>query len=94
MDGCTCGRKEKPGIVYRHRIHPETAEKEVKEMDKANNDVREYAKNHGVYLWEVAQKCGLNDGNFSRKLRVELPLDKKMKIYGIINQIVEERSAT
>ena len=61
-------------------------------MSKANEDVRKYAKDKNVYLYEVAKIYGCNDGNFSRKLRFELPLGEKTKIYEIINKIVEERS--
>ena len=36
-----------------------------------NMKIREEAKRAGVYLWEVAERWGCNDGNFSRKLRRE-----------------------
>lgn len=58
-----------------------------------NKDLREYAKNKGVKLWEVAEKYGVNDGNFSRKLRRELPADEKEKIISIIDEIAAERGA-
>jgi hypothetical protein len=44
-------------------------------------------------LWEVAEKYGVNDGNFSRKLRRELPAEEKQKIISIIDQISLERGA-
>ena len=47
---------------------------------RANADIREKAKEAGVCLWEVAAACGVNDGNFSRKLRLELPQEEKEKI--------------
>ena len=52
-----------------------------------NNDIREYAKTHNVKLWQIAQELGINDGNFSRKLRNELPEDTKQRIYKIIDNI-------
>ena len=52
-----------------------------------NADIREYAKRKGVYLWQVAAALGINDGNFSRKLRFELPDDEKQKIRNIIDGI-------
>lgn len=52
-----------------------------------NKDVREYAKKHNVKLWQIANKLGINDGNFSRKLRVELTEDKKREIYKIIDEL-------
>ena len=55
-----------------------------------NKDVREYAKKHNVKLWQIANKLGINDGNFSRKLRVELTEDKKQEIYKIIDELSVE----
>lgn len=56
-----------------------------------NKEIREAAKSAGVHLWQVAAAYGINDGNFSRKLRQELPQDEKEKILGIINQIAQEK---
>lgn len=56
-----------------------------------NNELRDYAKGKGVKLWEIAEKLNINDGNFSRKLRKELPADEKERIKGIIDKIVKER---
>ena len=44
-----------------------------------NKDIREYAKNNDIPLWRIASKLGINDGNFSRKLRIELSEEKKTK---------------
>lgn len=55
-----------------------------------NKDIREYAEKHNVRLWQIASKLGINDGNFSRKLRVELPQDKKVKIKAIIDDLAAE----
>ena len=48
--------------------------------DICNKDIREYAKNYNIPLWRIASKLGINDGNFSRKLRTELPEEKKAEI--------------
>lgn len=45
-----------------------------------NVKIREAAKRAGVYLWEIAERYGCNDGNFSRKLRRELPAAEQEKI--------------
>ncbi len=58
-----------------------------------NQDVRMEAKRKGVYMWQIAEKYGINDGNFSRKLRKELPQEEKDKIFKIIQSIVAEREA-
>ena len=57
-----------------------------------NIEVRNTAKRYGVYLYEIAEKLKLNDGNFSRKLRKELSESEKEKIVNIIKQIVKERT--
>ena len=55
-----------------------------------NKDIREYAKNHNVNLWQIANKLNINDGNFSRKLRTELSEDKKAEIFKIIDELAAE----
>lgn len=52
-----------------------------------NKDIREYAKINGVPLFKIASMMGINDGNFSRKLRNELPEDVKTKIKAIIDEL-------
>lgn len=56
-----------------------------------NKEIRSAAKNAGVRLWEVAAAYGINDGNFSRKLRQELPQEEKEKIMAIINRLAQEK---
>lgn len=56
-------------------------------MTIANNDIRTRAEKAGVRLWQIAEKVGINDGNFSRKLRRELPQEEKEKIFRIIVEL-------
>lgn len=56
-------------------------------MFPANKDIREAIKASGLKLWQVADAYGVNDGNFSRKLRKELTPSEKRKIYGIIQEL-------
>lgn len=55
-----------------------------------NNDIRKAAKIAGVFLWQIAAELGMNDGNFSRKLRKELPSAEKEKILAIIERLAKE----
>lgn len=55
-----------------------------------NEEIRQAAKSSGVKLWQVAERYGLNDGNFSRKLRHELPSCEKQKILKIILEVKRE----
>lgn len=52
-----------------------------------NLDIRKVAEQSNVKLWQIADYLGITDGNFSRKLRRELPEEEKQKILAIIEQI-------
>ena len=56
-----------------------------------NQDVRLYAKNLGVRLWQVAEALGIWEATLSLKLRHELPPEEKTKILGIIDTLAQER---
>ncbi len=56
---------------------------------KANERIRAAAKEKGVKLWQIADALGVNDGNFSRKLRHELPPDETAKILALIDEIAK-----
>lgn len=55
-----------------------------------NQEIREAAKKSGVKLWQVADRVGMNDSNFSRKLRKELPDNERKEILNIIAMIHSE----
>lgn len=57
----------------------------------ANVEIRAEAKRAGVMLWEIAERLGINDGNFSRKLRHELPANEKDRIMTIIEALAQEK---
>lgn len=61
-------------------------------MLAANADIREAARKAGIRLWEVAERYGCNDGNFSRKLRHELSKEQKETIHQIILDLSEEKA--
>ena len=56
-----------------------------------NKEVREHAVKCGIRLWQIANSLGINDGNFSRKLRQELPQEEKEKILKIIDRLAQEK---
>ncbi len=56
-----------------------------------NKDIREYAKRKNVKLWRIANKLGVNDGNFSRKLRRELQEETKQQIFEIIDNLARDQ---
>ena len=54
---------------------------------RINDDIRERARERRVHLYEVAFVLGLNDGNFSRRLRRELSDDERKEIFSIIDNL-------
>lgn len=52
-----------------------------------NLDIRKEAEQSNVKLWRIADYLGISDGNFSRKLRKELPEEEKQKILKIIDEL-------
>lgn len=62
-------------------------------MSYCNQDIRSIAKDNGVMLWEVAAELGINDGNFSRRLRRELSADDKARIIEIIQAVAAQHAA-
>ena len=58
-----------------------------------NKTIRQLAKDKGVLLWEIAEQLGITDGNFSRRLRRELPDEEQQRIATIIEEIAAERGA-
>lgn len=58
---------------------------------RKNMDIRNSAKKAGVFLWEVAEAYGINDSNFSRKLRKDMPPEVKEEILSIIDRLAQEK---
>lgn len=56
-----------------------------------NQDIKEAAKRAKIKLWQIADKLGINDGNFSRKLRKELNPEEKQKIFDIIADLEKQQ---
>ena len=57
-----------------------------------NVDMRNYAKEHKVNLWEVSERLGYaHETAFSRVLRHELTEDKKAEIKAIIDDLAAEQ---
>jgi len=57
---------------------------------KTNEKIREKAKEKSVAFWQIADKLGINDGNFSRKLRHELSKEETDRILNIINELAKD----
>ena len=57
-----------------------------------NLDIRKVAEKSNVKLWRIADYLGMTDGNFSRKLRKELPEEEKQKIFTAIDELARENN--
>lgn len=56
---------------------------------QANSEVRQYAKIHGVFWWQVAAELGVSESTVVRWIRVELQPEKKAQIMEVIDCIAE-----
>ena len=52
-----------------------------------NEDIRDLARIKNVRLWQIAEAIGIQDSNFSRLLRKELPENKKKEIFAVIENL-------
>ncbi len=55
-----------------------------------NQELKLKAAGEGVKLWQIAEKLGMADCAFSRKLRRELPDEEKERILAIIEELKKE----
>jgi hypothetical protein len=55
-----------------------------------NNELKFYAANKGVRLWQVAEKFGITDATFSRKLRKEFSKEDADKFKKYVDEIADE----
>ena len=60
-------------------------------MRTANEELKAYAKEREVFLWQVADRLSLQDSNFSKKLRRELPDGERERILRLIDEIAAGR---
>lgn len=58
-----------------------------------NMEIRIYAKEKCVKLWEVAEYLHFPEASFSRKLRHELPQQEREKAIAAIDAIASSREA-
>lgn len=56
-----------------------------------NSDVKLYAYENGIKLWMIAEKLGITDSTFSRRLRKDLSLEDKERIFKIVDDLKRGR---
>lgn len=57
-----------------------------------NKDLRAYAKEKGVFFWQVAKAMGISEPTMTRKLRTELPEQDKETFRRIITELSEQKN--
>lgn len=57
-----------------------------------NLKIRAKLKEKEVHQWEVAEKLGVAEMTFTRKMRRELPEEEQQKIFSIIDEIAKEKN--
>ena len=58
----------------------------------ANKDIKDKAKESGVFHWEIADRLRIQDSAFSRKLRRELSPQEKAEILDVIDTLAAEKA--
>lgn len=56
----------------------------------ANQNLKFYAQGKGVRLWQIADKFGVSESYFSRKLRKEFTEEEAEKFKRFVDEIAEE----
>lgn len=56
-------------------------------------EIKAFILSEGVKLWQVADKLGITDGNFSRRLRKSFNANEVEQIKTIINELKNEKTA-
>ena len=94
VNGENCLKCKKCSLNTNYIAKTNIAKTEKRNLKTSRNlDIREAAQNNAVMLWEIADKIGIADSSFSRKLRYELPQDEKQRIFSAIEEIAKEKSA-
>lgn len=55
--------------------------------------IRNEARKHGIKHWEIAERLGIAEATFCRKLRRELPSDQQKQIIQVIHAIAAKKGA-
>lgn len=58
---------------------------------EANVDLREYAWNRGVFLWEVANEMKVCEGTLSRWLRIEFSANDRRHFKEAVDRVMKRK---
>ena len=60
-------------------------------MTTKNTEIKQTAKDKGVFLYEIADRLKMVDTAFSRMLRRELPAEQQEEMLALIDEIAAEK---
>ncbi len=60
--------------------------------ERANKELRAFAKEHGIMLWEVADFIGISEPTMTRKLRKQLESGEEQRLCRVIEHIARQKS--
>ncbi len=60
-------------------------------MNTKNERIKQYAKQKEVCMWELAERFGVADNTFSRRLRVEFTPEETEQALRYIDEIAASR---
>lgn len=58
-----------------------------------NKDLRTYAKEKGVFFWQIAKVMGISEPTMTRKLRSELTEQDRAEFIRIIDELSDQNES-
>lgn len=60
-------------------------------MNNNNSDIRLWAFQNNVKMYEIAEKLGIHYVTLNGRLRKQLPIEAKQEIFNIIDELKQEK---
>lgn len=60
-------------------------------MNSNNSDIRLWAFQNNVKMYEIAEKLGIHYVTLNGRLRKQLPIESKQEIFNIIDELKQEK---
>ncbi|MBQ6336555.1 MAG: hypothetical protein IJI50_04905 [Ruminococcus sp.] len=58
----------------------------------SNSTIRAYAKEQGVFLWEIANAMNVSEPTITRWLRVSLDPEREKSLYNAIDRVAAQHA--
>lgn len=60
-------------------------------MNNQNADIRIWAFQNGIKMYQIAEKLGIHYVTLNGRLRKQLPIEAKQEIFNIIDELKQEK---